>query len=48
MTDRIVLQGISAHGFHGVLDFEKTQGQDFVVDVALDVDMRPAGRSDIL
>ena len=48
MTDRIVLQGISAHGFHGVLDFEKTMGQDFVVDVTLDVDLRRAGRSDLL
>ena len=29
MTDRIVLQGISARGFHGVLDFEKADGQEF-------------------
>lgn len=48
MTDRIVLQGISARGFHGVLDAEKIEGQDFVVDVALEVDLRRAGRSDLL
>ena len=48
MTDRIVLEGISAHGRHGVLDFEKADGQDFVVDVALEVDLRRAGRSDVL
>ena len=48
MTDRIVLQGISARGFHGVLDFEKIDGQEFVVDVTLDVDLRRAGRSDLL
>lgn len=48
MTDRIVLRGISAHGRHGVLDFEKADGQDFVVDVALDVDLRRAGGSDVL
>jgi dihydroneopterin aldolase / 2-amino-4-hydroxy-6-hydroxymethyldihydropteridine diphosphokinase len=48
MTDRIVLQGIAAHGFHGVLDFEKADGQDFVVDVTLEVDLRRAGRSDLL
>jgi dihydroneopterin aldolase/2-amino-4-hydroxy-6-hydroxymethyldihydropteridine diphosphokinase len=48
MTDRIVLQGISARGFHGVLDFEQADGQDFVVDVTLDVDLRRAGRSDLL
>jgi len=48
MTDHIVLQGISAHGFHGVLDFEKAQGQEFVVDVTLEVDLRRSGRSDLL
>jgi dihydroneopterin aldolase/2-amino-4-hydroxy-6-hydroxymethyldihydropteridine diphosphokinase len=48
MTDRIVLQGISARGCHGVLDVEKTDGQDFVVDVILEVDLRRAGRSDRL
>jgi dihydroneopterin aldolase/2-amino-4-hydroxy-6-hydroxymethyldihydropteridine diphosphokinase len=48
MTDRIVLQGISARGCHGVLDLEKTDGQEFVVDVTLEVDLRRAGRSDLL
>jgi len=48
MTDHIVLQGISARGFHGVLDFEKADGQDFVVDVTLEVDLRRAGASDLL
>ena len=48
MTDHIVLQGISARGFHGVLNFEKADGQDFVVDVTLEVDLRRAGRSDLL
>jgi dihydroneopterin aldolase/2-amino-4-hydroxy-6-hydroxymethyldihydropteridine diphosphokinase len=48
MTDRIILQGISAHGFHGVMDAEKANGQDFVVDVRLEVDLRRAGRSDHL
>jgi dihydroneopterin aldolase/2-amino-4-hydroxy-6-hydroxymethyldihydropteridine diphosphokinase len=48
MTDHIVLQGISARGFHGVLDAEKAEGQDFVVDVRLEVDLRRAGRSDLL
>lgn len=48
MTDRIVLLGISARGFHGVLDVEKTDGQDFVVDVTLEVDLRRAGHSDLL
>jgi dihydroneopterin aldolase/2-amino-4-hydroxy-6-hydroxymethyldihydropteridine diphosphokinase len=48
MTDHIVLQGVSARGFHGVLDVEKAEGQEFVVDVTLEVDLRRAGRSDLL
>jgi dihydroneopterin aldolase / 2-amino-4-hydroxy-6-hydroxymethyldihydropteridine diphosphokinase len=48
MTDHIVLQGISARGCHGVLDAEKIDGQGFVVDVALEVDLRRAGHSDLL
>ena len=48
MTDQIVLKGISARGHHGVLDFEKRDGQTFVVDVTMDVDLAPAGSSDDL
>lgn len=48
MTDQIVLKGISAHGHHGVLDFEKRDGQTFVVDVTMHVDLVPAGSSDDL
>ncbi|MCE1179724.1 MAG: 2-amino-4-hydroxy-6-hydroxymethyldihydropteridine diphosphokinase [Micrococcales bacterium] len=48
MTDRIVLQGVSATGHHGVLDHEKRDGQTFVVDVVMDLDLAPAGRSDDL
>jgi dihydroneopterin aldolase/2-amino-4-hydroxy-6-hydroxymethyldihydropteridine diphosphokinase len=48
MTDQIVLKGISARGFHGVLDFEKRDGQTFVVDVTMHVDLAPAGASDDL
>jgi dihydroneopterin aldolase / 2-amino-4-hydroxy-6-hydroxymethyldihydropteridine diphosphokinase len=48
MTDHIVLQGISARGYHGVLAAEKRDGQDFVVDVTLEVDLRRPGRSDLL
>ena len=48
MTDRIVLQGVSARGFHGVLASEKRDGQTFVVDVVMEVDLAPAGASDDL
>ena len=48
MADRIVLQGVSARGNHGVLDVEKRDGQTFVVDVLMTCDLQRAGRSDDL
>jgi hypothetical protein len=33
MLDRMFLHGIEARGWHGVLDFERRDGQLFVVDV---------------
>ncbi|HVF05640.1 MAG TPA: dihydroneopterin aldolase [Frankiaceae bacterium] len=33
----IRITGLTARGFHGVLDAEKRDGQTFVVDAALDV-----------
>jgi dihydroneopterin aldolase/2-amino-4-hydroxy-6-hydroxymethyldihydropteridine diphosphokinase len=48
MSDQIVLQGISAKGYHGVLDFEKRDGQTFVVDVTMAADLSAAGASDDL
>ncbi len=47
-TDRILLAGVEAYGHHGVLAFEKEEGQTFVVDVVLELDLAPAGRSDAL
>ncbi|RKN42717.1 dihydroneopterin aldolase [Micromonospora endolithica] len=46
MNDRIELTGLRAHGRHGVYDFERERGQDFVVDAVLELDLRPAARSD--
>jgi dihydroneopterin aldolase len=46
--DRIELIGLRARGFHGVFDFERREGQDFVVDVVLHVDSRRAAASDAL
>lgn len=48
MTDRIRLTGIRAEGTHGVLEQEHREPQPFVVDVTLEVDLEPAGRSDDL
>ncbi len=47
-SDRIVLSGVRGRGHHGVFDHERRDGQDFVVDVTLRVDLEPAGRSDDL
>jgi len=46
MTDRIVLTGLTARGHHGVYDFERADGQDFVVDATLEIDLAPAAASD--
>lgn len=40
------MTGLKAKGHHGVYDFERTQGQDFVVDVVLELDLGPAASSD--
>lgn len=45
-ADRIALTGLRVPGRHGVYDFEREQGQDFVVDVVLEIDTRPAATSD--
>lgn len=45
---RVMLRGITARGRHGVYDFEREQGQDFVVDVTCQLDLRPAAVSDDL
>ena len=35
--DRILLAGVRARGHHGVFEFERAHGQEFVVDVSLDL-----------
>ena len=44
--DLITLRGLRARGHHGVYDFERANGQDFVVDVELELDLAPAAGSD--
>jgi 7,8-dihydroneopterin aldolase/epimerase/oxygenase len=45
-TDLISLRGLKARGRHGVYDFERASGQDFVVDVVLELPLGPAATSD--
>ncbi len=46
--DRIDLRGISAHGHHGLFDFERENGQLFSVDVSLGLDLGAAARDNDL
>ena len=48
MADRIVLAGMRFFGYHGALAEERERGQEFVVDVEVESDLRPAGASDDL
>lgn len=47
-VDRILITGISALGFHGVLPEEQSRAQPFEVDVELGADLGFAGGSDSL
>ncbi|MHC1558675.1 dihydroneopterin aldolase [Actinomycetospora sp. C-140] len=46
--DRIALRGLRVRGHHGVFDHERRDGQDFVLDLVLELDLAPAGASDDL
>jgi 7,8-dihydroneopterin aldolase/epimerase/oxygenase len=46
--DRIDLTGIGAWGYHGVHDDERENGQRFVVDVSLGLDLSAAASGDDL
>ena len=46
MADLIEIKGIKSFGFHGVFESEKVTGQDFYVDVVLEVDLTRASVSD--
>lgn len=48
MADRILVSGLRVRGFHGVHEFERKQGQDFVIDVALEGSQARAAAADAL
>lgn len=48
VTDRIVLRGLRVYGYHGVLEHERADGQEFTVDVMIWLDLDKAGASDAL
>ena len=47
-SDRIELRGLRALGTHGVLAAEQERPQPFEVDLDIELDLAPAGRSDDL
>jgi dihydroneopterin aldolase len=48
VSDQIRVTGIKAFGYHGVLPHEATEGQDFIVDLLVTVDLRAVSLSDDL
>ncbi len=47
-ADRIVLDGMRFYGFHGVNPEERVQGQEYLVDLAVEMDLSVPGGSDRL
>ena len=48
VADRIELRGLTIRGNHGVFDHERRDGQDFVIDITLWIDLADAAASDDL
>lgn len=48
MMDTLSVNGMKFLGYHGVQDFEKEEGNDFIVDVTFHTDLSEAGKADDL
>jgi dihydroneopterin aldolase len=48
VADWLELRGLRVLGVHGALPEEQVRAQPFQVDLDIEVDLRPAGRSDAL
>lgn len=46
MSDRIFIEGLALHAYHGVMAYEAKVGQTFTIDLALTIDLAAAARSD--
>lgn len=44
--DKIIIKGLKIYAFHGVNKEEKDQGQNFIIDTVLYVDLSKAGNTD--
>ena len=48
MSDQLTVRGIECFGHHGVFEFERREGQTFVIDLVLGIDTAPAAATDNL
>jgi dihydroneopterin aldolase len=48
VSDRIIITGVSATGYHGVFPEERRDGQIFIVDAILHLDLSVSGANDHL
>jgi len=48
MSDQLAVRGIEVHEHHGVFDFERRDGQTFLIDLVLGLDTSPAATTDDL
>lgn len=48
MSDTITITGLRFRGYHGVFEHEKRDGQEFIIDLSIELDLSPAGSSDDL
>jgi len=46
LSDRIFIEGIKFHGFHGLTRMERQVGVRLSVDVSLEMDLEASGRDD--
>jgi dihydroneopterin aldolase len=46
MNDRIFINGLSLHAYHGVMAYEAKVGQTFTIDIEIEIDLADAVRSD--
>jgi dihydroneopterin aldolase len=46
LSDRIFIEGIKFHGFHGLTRMEREVGVRLSVDVTLVMDLEPSGKND--
>ena len=46
MSDRIFINGLSLHAYHGVMAYEAKVGQTFIIDLELEINLAAAAHTD--